>query len=352
MGWVIRIFHRWLGLIAALFWILQASTGVLIVFRWEIDDATLAGARSSFDANSLATSIETVMRERGPVSSAWASSNAADRFDIYYTDLSGAERIRRVDAAGRNLRDRPASAVLVKGAIFDTLSEFHQSLLGGATGTWVIRISGLLLLTNLIMGLRLVWPRAGLWSRAMFFHPKGPRRIVLWHRLLGLWGVFPALLLVMAGLLLTYADDLERWLAVVRTDPAPISGPSNPLITAGTALSIALSRYPRATVSAIQMPTAAQRWYRVRLRRESDFRRNWGLTAVVVNASNGAVIDDTPAPLPNTRRGMLDLLYPFHTGQIAGWPGRVFVLCVGGWVITMITLGLVSWARRRRQQPQ
>src|SRR6185312_7710145 len=41
--------HRWLGLIAAAFWLLQAVTGVLIVFHWELDDAMLAGAHPKTD---------------------------------------------------------------------------------------------------------------------------------------------------------------------------------------------------------------------------------------------------------------------------------------------------------------
>jgi hypothetical protein len=41
--------HRWLSLGAALFWLLQALTGVLIVFHWEITDAGITGSHRPTD---------------------------------------------------------------------------------------------------------------------------------------------------------------------------------------------------------------------------------------------------------------------------------------------------------------
>ena len=35
--------HRWMGLIAAALWLLQAATRVFAVFHWQIDDAITAG---------------------------------------------------------------------------------------------------------------------------------------------------------------------------------------------------------------------------------------------------------------------------------------------------------------------
>src|SRR3546814_15565666 len=39
----IRSIHRWLSLAMMGFWLLQALTGMLLVFQWELDDATVAG---------------------------------------------------------------------------------------------------------------------------------------------------------------------------------------------------------------------------------------------------------------------------------------------------------------------
>jgi uncharacterized iron-regulated membrane protein len=123
--------HRWLGLFLALFWIVQAASGIVLVFRWEIEDATVPGARVPVDLIALGKRIEATTRERGVVSSLWATSAAADRFDIYYTDSAAAERILRVDGAGRVLRDRASDLKVAEGAIFDSLTAFHRSLFAG-----------------------------------------------------------------------------------------------------------------------------------------------------------------------------------------------------------------------------
>ena len=39
-----RQVHRWISLTVAAIWLVQAITGTLSVFRWEIDDWTVAGA--------------------------------------------------------------------------------------------------------------------------------------------------------------------------------------------------------------------------------------------------------------------------------------------------------------------
>ena len=46
--WTIRI-HRWLSLAAALFWLVQAVTGTLIVFHWELDDLATGGVHRGTD---------------------------------------------------------------------------------------------------------------------------------------------------------------------------------------------------------------------------------------------------------------------------------------------------------------
>ena len=95
----VKLLHRYLGLLAALFWLIQAASGVAIAFRWEIDDALLAGPQAPIDASALGLRIEAIARAHGGVSSVWASGAVADRFDINYTGVSGVERVMRVNRA-------------------------------------------------------------------------------------------------------------------------------------------------------------------------------------------------------------------------------------------------------------
>lgn len=103
--------HRYLGLVMALFWLAQAVTGVILVFRWELDDVSVGGTWAPADAQALGSRIDAIAQEGGQVSSVWSNSMGADRFDITYTDAAGAERVMRVDGAGHVFREDRKSVV-------------------------------------------------------------------------------------------------------------------------------------------------------------------------------------------------------------------------------------------------
>src|SRR5262245_60435004 len=119
---MIKKIHRYLGLLAGLFWIIQALTGLVLVFQWELDDAGLPGAPTTVDVRALGDRIQSVDRQLGHVSSVWATGMAANRFDIYYEDRTGASRAMRVDGVGRVLRDRSEDTLFRDGALYGTLS--------------------------------------------------------------------------------------------------------------------------------------------------------------------------------------------------------------------------------------
>src|SRR3546814_6398405 len=52
--------HRWLSLGAAAFWLLQAFTGILIVFHWEITDAALSDIHRPTDLAAIERRIDTL----------------------------------------------------------------------------------------------------------------------------------------------------------------------------------------------------------------------------------------------------------------------------------------------------
>ncbi len=352
----IRTLHRQLGVALALLWLVQASTGVLLVFRWEIDDATVSARRVSLDdaaiasprvpldLNALGARIESLDWAGGKVASIWSAATQSGRFDIYYADESGAPRVMRVDGSGGVLRDRSARMLIGDGALFDTIMGLHEFLLAGALGRWLIAISGGVLLTNVALGIRQVWPQLRNWRRALFMRPQGPARLRAraWHRFIGMWGMLPAVLVLTTGLILAL---LEASGPASSSDmPVPeTSASSAPIIGPARALATALALHPGSNVSVLQMPSNGRAWYRVRLHAPDEVRRNWGTTAVFIAAAGGAVIADRPAAPLATTRGLLDAAYPIHTGQIWGWAGRVLALLVGVWLVALVWLGTQSW---------
>ncbi len=349
---MIRKIHRYLGLVAIVFWCLQASTGLVLVFQWELDDASVPGPPMPVDARALGARIGSIDQQLGPVSSLWATGMAANRFDIYYEDRAGRPRVMRVDGAGRVLRDRSEDMLLSYG----TLSSFHQTLLSGPFGSWIVGLSGALLCTNLVLGLKLALPPGARWRRILFAkiaRPAAARRYGL-HRMIGIWIALPAFAIASTGVLLVFEDPLEQTLHALVAMPleeaptTPVSlGPiPEELTTAAAALAVALKTYSGSKISALVLPQPGHSWWRVRLRRNGELPRIWGTTTVFVSETGARVIDERGARSAWARRA-LDTLYPLHTGQIAGYPGRIALLLTGAAMLSLAWFGFRLWQSRR-----
>ena len=351
----LRRLHRWLAIACALLWLSQAATGVLMVFRWELDDASLRAPAVPLDAMALGKTISAL--EQGPqarkVTSLWATGGVDGRYDLYVEDAEGRQQVLRVDGAGQLLRTRPdADAFLSEGWI-PAAADLHQTLLAGDVGHLVVGVSGLILLSSLAIGAVLAWPRRNQAHAVLL--PKGARpgaaRRYAWHRALGLWLVVPAFVLVAAGVMLVFYDPLEHALGEDRTPAELQSVPvfAGTPVAPAAAIETALQRFPGARLSGVSFPGDGQAWYRIRVLQPQEWRRAYGTTTVYVAAEDGRILLAQDPLRASAGRRLLDNLYPVHTGEAGGTVGRVISLAVAAWLLAMLTLGLGLWWIRLRR---
>jgi len=340
----LRQIHRYISLVFAALWVFQAATGCLIVFRWEMDDASVAGAHQPFSEAAFAARLDALAAQPGiDLSSVWSANAGADRFDIYYAK-AGQDHALRVDGAGETLRDRTGDS------LFDQLSALHMALMAGDTGRWFLGFSGIVLLSNIVLGLKLAWPRAGQWLKALR-RPKGraaPALLYGWHRTLGLWLAVPAAITIAAGVVLAFDGPLTGFFRADIAAPPAGAASERPVVRPSQALAAALGRYPGAQLSGFSFPSDDRPSYKVRLRARGEMPRFWGLTTVFVDARSGAVLSTYDARRPATfSRALLDTAYPLHTGQIGLLPGRLAQLLIGVWLMAMAGLGVGLWWKRK-----
>ena len=314
--------HRWLGVAAAAFWLLQALTGVLIVFHWEIDDALARGAHVATDFHA----IETKLRSFEP-HSMWTSAGFADRWDVFLDD-----RTLRIDGAGNILRVQRGDGVV------GTIVVLHQTFL---LARWLTGTSGALLISNILLGVIAAWPRRGQWGRALRPLPSGARvaRLYSWHRAIGLWLAIFALLSVSAGVLLAFDVGYEQ-------QSPTISGA--PHIGMTRAVEIALARYPGAAVSGIGFPTNDNAMWTLTIKQRGELRRAYGKTRIFISAVDGRVAGEYNALTASPAHKFVDYLFSFHTGEMAGLFGRLVVMVTGIWLVIEIGFGLTLWWTRRQ----
>jgi len=340
-------FHRVLGLCVAVLWLVQAVTGVLLTFRQELDNATLRRPGAPVVTAGLGQRIEAIQHAGGHVTSLWVADFGVDQFDLRYVD-AGSERLMRVDGAGRVLRDGLENAWVLNGGFFRTLTLIHTSLLAGDAGEWIIALSGFLLVVNVALGLKLAWPRAGMWRRALTLQSSRNEagRLYGFHRTVGLWVAVPLLIVFTAGVALRFDDDIESALGVALAPPA--SAPAGSGVTPAEALDTALARFPGSTLTALSMPTAAGAWYRVRVHAPGEVSRMYGTTTVFISAANGQVLREYPAREASFARSFYDTLYPLHTGELGGFAGRFLLLILGVSLVAMGVYGIRLWLARRK----
>ena len=355
MNAALRTIHRRLSLAVAVFWLIQAATGVLSTFHWELDDLAAPSLDRPTDIVAIGQRLEALEAAdpRTRVSSIWATAGLPNRYDVTLSgDGSGASTAVLIAGDGAVLRVRSSDMWLANGGIFETIVGLHHNLLAGDLGGWIVGLSGILLLTNLLIGLKMAWPARGTWRRALRPARKGApaARAYAWHRAVGLWAAIPAVVLVLCGTLLVFEHGVGEAIGAEAVAPnlsADAAAPPRPT-SPGEALAIALARYPESSFAGMQLPDGDDAWYRIRTRQLGEIRRVYGTTVIYVSARTGRVLGDFSAFEAPPARRFIELLYPVHTGEAGGLAGRLAVTAIGVWLLTMIVLGLRLWLARRQ----
>ena len=351
----LRKIHRWLSLSLAVFWLIQAATGVLSLFHWELDDLTAPSIDRPTDLAAIGRRLEALEAAdaRTTVSSIWATAGLPDRYDVtVWDELSETSTAILIAGDGTILRTRSANEWLTNGGLFETIIGVHHNLLAGDRGAWIVGVSGIFLLSNILLGLKLAWPARGTWRRTLRPRTSGPpvARSYGWHRAVGLWAAVPAAVLVLCGTLLVFEHGVGEAIGADEISPDLTAEADAPLrdTSPGEALATALDRYPGSTFAGMALPADEVAWYRIRVRQPGEIRRVYGTTVVYVSARTGRVIGAYSAFDAPPARTFMELLYPVHTGEAGGLPGRLAVGAIGLWLLTMIVLGVRLWLARRR----
>jgi len=348
--------HLWLGLTIGLIWALQGLTGAVLVFHRELDRAVLPSLQQG-DPLPLGQLLATVSaRMPAPPESIGRVDDGPSILVVNYTDADGKRRGILLDAAtGAILAQRnwrPSSPA--EGSTTRWIYELHHRLLLGDAGGLLLGASGLLLLFSASWGLWLAWPRRGAW-RATFdvrLWRTRAQRFYGWHRLIGLCATGVLVALAVTGATMDFDKPLRGFSQShlpYRPAFTMLPGPvAQPVVSADQAVGIARARLPQAAFVSLALPSRRLNAYQVRLRQPGEWRRWSGTSLVTVDPASGRVLDvydAASAPLANR---LLESAFAFHSGEVAGFLGRLAVLFAGLALPTLYVTGVWSWLRRRR----
>lgn len=357
-------FHVWLGISVGFFWALQGLTGALLVFNRNIQGAVYSSEAPA--ASQAMLPLDTIFARAStaagvPVKKLEAFGARPYLLLAFYVDRDGGERTLVVDGrSGRALDDRSTDELLPKGfGFWPWLLRFHEGLLGGDRGQYVVGGSGLLLLISLAIGTWNGIPAQGRMSAA--FRVTRWRtllqRFLGWHRMLGLLLGVPLLVTVLCGIYLAYAPAMKPVLArhagyVEVYEAAAQPRAPRPLVTAQQAWDTALARFPGSQLVRAVRPTAKSPVYFFRLLQPAEWRRWAGTTWVAVDPRTGTIVASYDAVRGPWANWITDNLYTIHTGEAGGIVTRLLVMLQGLLLPGLFVTGFVTWRRRSAAKKQ
>jgi len=349
--------HRYAGLVIGLLLVLSGLSGSVLVFRDEIEALVSPEMRVTTAQGKHVTVdkvLQTVQRAypddrpfairlpRTPQQTYLIKMNTAHALFVYVDPYSG-----RILGAHRQ-----------KDSAMGWIGLLHTELLGGEAGETALGIGGLLLIGLCVSGVVLWWPRNGKISRGFTLRWSAPWKRLKFdlHRVSGV--VMALLLLVVAltgvslvfnktvtGLINTLTASLPRSAPPLSSSP----GPAAPLYSIDALLREA-DRVLPAPTTWINLPQTPQAPVTVRKKLPQESHPN-GRNFVYLDQYTGRVLQVENALTAPLGTRIANLLYPIHTGAIAGTPTRMLQSAVGLSPLLLFITGLAMWNSRRKGKP-
>ncbi|GGB80037.1 PepSY-associated TM helix domain-containing protein [Henriciella pelagia] len=349
--------HKYVSLVLVAIWSIQILSGVILVFAPEINDQRFGGGKVPLDLSAVSQTIE----EHHANNPDWepqlvfTTHAKSSRFDIYAyhedSDTLGSRAIR-IDGDGTILADRR-----MKYDFLNRVSELHETLWISGWGYILLGVSGILLLTNMIIGLYLIWPQRKRWGAFFKLDAGRPlvfRRLQL-HRMLGLVFVLPGIYVVGTGVANMWLGDMKETFGDPWAAPAAVTerAPAETIeVSLVEAMEIAWAEYPDATLSIVTLPSTDTPYYTIRLRQPGEVREVYGNTKLWVDAVDGSVLGNVDQVNAGAKATLFSSFFALHMGQPFGIFGKIVFFLTGAALLVLSVYGVLLWQARSSLRKQ
>jgi uncharacterized iron-regulated membrane protein len=364
-AWV--LVHRYTGIALALWWLLLGITGVLLVYRDEIDALLNPHLLRTDETGRTLPVHEIVARARAALPGAAVERIRPPRApgDVYRLlvrvrgDLRvGSPRAEAmVSPVGGTLlgvRD-PDARGLDALHLMQTVYELHHRLLLGNAGKTAVGFAGIAMFGMLAVGcyLLIAHLRGGV-RRSLAVRVGGSATRLAFdvHRLGGLAGAVLLTLSSATGVALAFPDYVRDVAGVFA--PAPVIPPV-PWRALGSrepqpleaVLTVAQAQHPGAAITEVHLPVSRTDAVLVYLRAPND-AAELGDTLVWVDPVQLAVLRERTPETRSLGEAIVHWSMPLHSGYWVRAAGRLAMAFAGLLIPLLAVSGLYMWLRKRR----
>lgn len=334
--------HRRVSLLLLPVWLLQIGSGLLLALHRELPDALLGASARAIDVAGVATTLDRLETEHAPsrVEVLAPGGLLSGHLRVLLADGPADGMQVVIDGSGRELRRIEADAFERDAGLW--LYRLHRHLHLGAPGEWLLRFAGVVLLLNIVLGLRLlIGGRLRATLMPALRSRQGAARRRMAHRSLAAWICLPLLCVVAAGV--GMAIDTRGGATGL---PTPHTGQALP--SAGATWTTAAGLLPSdATPGLLHLPLQPGAPATLRWRAPGELPQREGQSYLRFDPSTGAVIDalDAGAGPPFVR--LRHALPALHSGEALGAVGVVLVIASALGALALGAIG-ASLALSRR----
>ncbi len=335
--------HRRVAVIAALFLLVQAASGMAISWRWEaarfFDPSGMTGTRGAADADADPEQVLGRAVANLPAASTTRIFFPGDARGVYFLQLDteqGTHYASINPADGSVLRQGSVWRFPVEAAL-----QLHFQPLPGWPGNLLVLALALALVSLGVTGFLFWLPGQDRGRGRLAIDTRQPAKRVVrqLHRTLGIIALPLLLTIAITGALLT----VEILLAA--------SGPSaekkhykiSTFAGFSRALEAAQQAFPGTQVRDVRISQSGA----VRFQFHKPDKDPWEINRVTTSLQAPSVIEPQPA---SELQAWWPQLLPIHTGSLLGIPGRLLATATAGILGLLTIIGAYMWLDRARQR--
>lgn len=355
---LINWLHLWPGMISAVIVLLICLSGTILVFSDEIIALSAGKARY----------VEKVLPQRIPTEKLIGIAvNAIPgaKTTSYMVEDKRPERSVRFNVFSPQKGlfmvyvDQYSGKVLkVDKTIFFfyVTAHFHESLLLGKTGQWIVDIATIIFLLEIITGIILWWPKK--WNKSAIsvkWNAPWKRLSFDMHRILGLYAFMILLVLITTGLLIAFeplakltlksfgGEDTHHWEHAISAEFDSS--------TAKTGIDEAVKKtfglFPEKKEIKIALwEYEASPYFLVAATNRAALKSTESPDLVYINRQTGVVNEHVPETILRGEK-IENMIWMLHMGNWMGWLGKI-ITCLGGLIGCLLPItGFYIWWNKK-----
>lgn len=344
---IVKKWHRFIGIVVAVYLLIMSLTGVVLQFKHDIYKTFLPDLHITLtkqpDSGILASQVTALLDQYGHAN---VRAIMVPSPDLPAYSVINRQRERFLHNM-HSLKpvDDPANLVPIINFIFD----FHHRFAAGDFGDTMMGIMGLFTIGLLISGAYIWWPWRKGWT-LKHVKPTSQKKSAyrISHAAVGIIAVGPLLILSLTGTGMMYSREVRGALTTIFGDSKPIHTLTSAVhgSSPNQLFSLASQQAPNAKISYYIPSKKGAAYDGLRLKTSTEWHP-YGRSSINLSPQPSATYNFAPEFSLGHR--MADSLYPLHSGQIGSRVWWYFILAGG--IIGMYLCWLALKASLRKSRP-